>query len=113
MKSDASAACFDAAGIATSHVPSSPTPAARSPGIGTNSIFPVTFDFAGSSIAEIQAGQLMLIAAVDCSRCADTSSALNPAYPGGESLPSSSMKPSAPTAADESHTGFPAASGTP
>ena len=28
--------------------------------------------------AEIQAGQLMLIAAVDCSRCAESSSALNP-----------------------------------
>src|SRR5437879_10302571 len=32
---------------------------------------------------------------LDCSRCAETSSALKPAYPGGECLPNSSMKRSA------------------
>ncbi len=63
-------------------------------------------------MAAIQAGQLMLITAVDCSRCAETSSALNPAYPGGEYFPSSSMNRSASMAAGESHTGLPEASST-
>src|SRR5262249_49571933 len=77
-----------------------------------NSTLPTTFDFAGSSIAEIHAGQLMLITAVDCSKCAETSSALNPAYPGGEYFPSCSMNFSASIAAGESHTGFPEVSST-
>src|SRR5579875_863979 len=104
MKSNASAACFDPAGTATSHAPNSPTPGSRSPGIWENSILPTTFDLAGSSIAAIQAGQLMLIAAVPCKRCAETSSALNPAYPGGEYFPSSSMNRSASTAGGELQT---------
>ena len=68
-------------------------------GMGANSILPTTFDLEGSSIAAIQAGQLMFIAAVPCRSCAETSSALKPAYPGGEYLPSSTMKRSASIAA--------------
>src|SRR5580704_13815837 len=86
MKSNASAECFEAAGTATSQEPSSPTPGARPAGMGANEILLTTLDFEGSSIAAIHAGQLMLMAAVDWRRCAETSSALNPAYPGGENF---------------------------
>jgi len=75
------------AGTASSHEPNSATPGRRAEGICANSILPGIFDFNGSSIAAIHAGQLMLIAAVPCNRCAETSSALKPAYPGARPCP--------------------------
>ena len=62
--------------MAMSQLPISARPGLDAPGIGPNSTRPTYFVRAGSEKALIHAGQLIDIAAVPCSRCAETSSAL-------------------------------------
>ena len=63
-------------GTGTGDIPRAAARRAQARGITLKLIFPATFDLFGSPNELIHAGQLIDIAAVPCSRCAETSDAL-------------------------------------